>query len=407
MFLSQIDLSSLYARAEARVKRLLTARAAAEEVARRGVAVAILIGSFAAGGASADEGGGLLDGWGIDGRLQLDGAQFAGDNPRYADSFQVRRARVAVVGRLLAGVKMKLEYEFSGEFIRPKSLYLRRKFGERTQLTVGHFKVPVSLQTATSSLNNTFMERSLMNVGTTGYRLGAMVTTYGDFWSASSGVVGGRLSERYDTGNEGVGFFVRGVLNPVRNKEHLWHLGFGTEIRRYGDDDRFRLRSRPESDLTDVRLVDTRRIRNVDQSIRYNAEFAWKRKSFSVQAEYTGFQAKRSVGPDLDFSGWYAQAGWFLTGESRRYNRRMGRFRKTIPNHRFGAWEVAVRYSELDLNSLDVLGGEQSNRSVALNWYASRSLRFSLNYIDASSRRGVTGAREDVSIVQGRFQFVF
>ncbi len=345
--------------------------------------------------------------WDLRGRLQVDGAQFSSDNPLFMDDFQIRRARLALIGKWTFGLSMKLEYEFGGDSLRPKSLYFRKKLGESSEIRVGHFKVPVSLQTATSSLNNTFMERSLPNVGTTGYRLGMMASTYGDFWSASSGIIGGRLSSEFEVGNEGLGFFARGVLNPVRSKNHLWHFGLSSEIRRYGAGDTMRLRSRPESDLTDIRLVDTQRIADLDQSLRYTAEFAWKRKSIGVQAEYMGFKAKRLIGPDLDFSGWYAQAGWFISGESRRYNRRKGRFRKTIPEGRFGAWEVAFRYSTVDLNSFDILGGEETNRSVALNWYTTKSLRFSLNYIDATARPNIIGAAENLSIIQARFQFTF
>jgi len=345
--------------------------------------------------------------WDLRGRLQVDGARFNSDNLLFTDDFQIRRARLALIGKWSFGLSMKLEYEFGGDSLRPKSLYFRKKLGENGEMTVGHFKVPVSLQTATSSLNNSFMERSLPNVGTTGYRLGMMATTYGDFWSASSGIIGGRLSGEYEVGNEGLGFFARGVLNPVRSKNHLWHFGLSSEIRRYGTGDTMRLRSRPESDLTDIRLVDTQRIDDLDQSFRYTAEFAWKRKSIGVQAEYMGFKAKRLIGPDLDFSGWYVQAGWFISGESRRYNRRKGRFRKTIPEGRFGAWEVAFRYSTVDLNSFDILGGEETNRSVALNWYTTKSLRFSLNYIDATARSDMFSAAENLSIIQARFQFTF
>ena len=106
-------------------------------------------------------------------------------------------------------------------------------------------------------------------------------------------------------------------------------------------------------------------------------------------------------------SPWYAQAGWFLTGESRRYNRRKGSFRRTKPEHSYGAWELAVRHSEIDLNSVDILGGAETNDSIALNYYATESIRFSLNYVEASAQPNSIGVDEDVSIIQGRFQFIF
>ncbi|NOX70861.1 MAG: hypothetical protein GXP15_16900 [Gammaproteobacteria bacterium] len=358
--------------------------------------------------ASSDESATAFNDWRIRGRLQIDGARYSGDNSLFIDDIQVRRARLAFAGKLMAGFSVKLEYELGDNTLKPKGMYLRKKLGENGRLTVGHFKLPVSLQTATSSLDNTFMERSLPNLGATGFRLGAMASTYGDSWSVSSGVTGGRLSDQYEISREGVGFFARGVFNPVRSGRRLWHLGLSSEFRRYGAGDSVRLRTRPESDVTGVRLVDTGRMRDLEQSFRYTAEVAWKRNSLQVQAEYMRLLATRLNGSsDLDFAGWYAQAGWFITGESRRYNRRRGRFRRTRPEHAYGAWEVAVRYSTIDLNSFDVLGGEETNRSIALNWYATDSLRFSLNYIDAVARRNAADPEENVSIIQARFQFAF
>ena len=154
-------------------------------------------------------------------------------------------------------------------------------------------------------------------------------------------------------------------------------------------------------------MVDTLGITDLDLSWRYTAEFAWRRKSLQLQAEYMGFDVTRQNGSDLSFGGWYAQAGWFFTGESRRYNRRNGSFRRTKPEHASGAWEVAVRYSEIDLNSADILGGEETNSSVALNWYRTEHLRISLNYSEASARPNNIGVDDDVSIVQARFQYIF
>ncbi len=345
--------------------------------------------------------------WRFHGRFQFDGAQFDSTNPLFVNDVKVRRGRISFAGNLFGGSSMKIEYELSGSTPGPKSMYFRQKLSKKTVVTVGHFKVPVSLQTATSSRYNTFMERSLPNVGTTGYRLGMMAATYGKFWSAASGVTGGRLTDQYKVDNEGVGFFARGVLNPVRSKNYLLHIALGTEIRRYGTGDSVRLRSRPESDLTDIRMVDTLNIVDLDQSLRYTAEFAWKYRSLQFQSEYITVNMTRRSGAELDFDGWYAQAGWFITGESRRYNRRKGSFRRTNPEHAYGAWEVAIRHSELDLNSLDILGGAQSNDSIALNYYATESVRFSLNYIEASAQPNSIGADEDLSIIEGRFQFIF
>jgi len=346
--------------------------------------------------------------WRLHGRLQADGAQFDSNNPLFVDDAKLRRARVVLLGNLWAGWRIKLESELTGSTPGPKSIYLRHDLGKNGVVTLGHFKEAISLQTATSSRYSTFMERALPNVDSPGYRVGAKFTTHGEIWSSTFGVTGGELTDKFKVTNDGTGVYFRGVLNPATSKKHLWHFGIGSEVRNFSATDTAQLRSRPESDLTDVRMVDTLMLADLDQGTRYTAEFAWKRRAVHFQSEYFGVNYTRANGaPDLKFDGWYAQAGWFITGETRKYNRDSGSFGKTKPKHSYGAWEVAARVSEIDLNSAEITGGKQNNVALALNWYATDDIRLSLNYIDASARPDGLGVDDDVSIIQARFQFIF
>lgn len=110
------------------------------------------------------------------------------------------------------------------------------------------------------------------------------------------------------------------------------------------------------------------------------------------------------------FSGWYLQASWILTGEQKPYNAATGSFTAPKVAHSFGfgddpglgAFELAGRYSELDLNShaLDtstvvtnwvganrtytfyntVRGGDQRIATLELNWYPNNFVKFGLAY---------------------------
>jgi len=369
--------------------------------------LALVTLSAAASGAEAD-GAASGHNWRFHGRFQVDGAQYDSDNPLFQDDAEVRRARLAFLGDLWAGWRMKIEYEFSGSTPGPKSIYVRHDIGENGTMTFGHFKESVSLQASTSSRYNTFMERALPHVDSPGYRLGAKLATYGDHWSATGGITGGRLTDKHSVDSDGTGVYFRGVFNPIAKKKRMLHIGFGAESRRYGSTDTVRLRTRPESDPTDVRMVDTGTIVDPDMSVRYTAELAGVLRSVHAQAEYTHVGLSRNGGlPDLDFSGWYAQVGWFITGEARTYNRKYGSFGRIKPKHDYGAWEVAVRISDLDLNSNDVFGGTERNTALAVNWYATKSLRVSLNYVDASARPDLIGLDDDVRVVQARFQYIF
>jgi phosphate-selective porin OprO/OprP len=108
------------------------------------------------------------------------------------------------------------------------------------------------------------------------------------------------------------------------------------------------------------------------------------------------------------FNGWYAQASWFLTGEQKPYNAAVGAFTAPKVLHPFnfgsdagwGAFELAARFSELDLNSheLDtsavvtnwvaanrtytfyntVRGGDQRILTAEANWYPNSFVKFGL-----------------------------
>ena len=78
----------------------------------------------------------------------------------------------------------------------------------------------------------------------------------------------------------------------------------------------------------------------------------------SAQSEAFKARVNRNSGvTDVDFDGWYAQTGYFLTGESRPYNVSTGTFGRVKPakpfnlrNNDWGAWEIVGRYSNTDLN---------------------------------------------------------
>jgi phosphate-selective porin OprO/OprP len=138
------------------------------------------------------------------------------------------------------------------------------------------------------------------------------------------------------------------------------------------------------------------------------SEFLALSGPFHLQAEATfaAVDGARSIYPAADFNvargtpvfwGAYAQAGWFLTGESRGYNRRFGTYDRVIPNAnafvvrdedgRFngscGAWELVYRAAYADLNANGIAGGILIEHTVGLNWYLTPNVKFQANYLNA------------------------
>jgi phosphate-selective porin OprO/OprP len=107
----------------------------------------------------------------------------------------------------------------------------------------------------------------------------------------------------------------------------------------------------------------------------------------------------------LRFGGGYVYASWFLTGESRRY--RGGRFRGVRPQGRFGAWELAARYSVVDLGDGMVEGGRERNLTLGLNVYPVAWGRVMLDYVHARADGVAGGQGESADVLQGRLQVTF
>ena len=126
----------------------------------------------------------------------------------------------------------------------------------------------------------------------------------------------------------------------------------------------------------------------------------------------------------LNFSGYYAYATWYLTGELRAASyrtdyRRPGTFDqikilRPLSADGTGAWELAARISELNLNSggflvrqpagipSNIQGGRQTDMTIGLNWYPDTGIRFMANWIRRSSWQhpttslSITGFTRDI-----------
>ncbi len=128
---------------------------------------------------------------------------------------------------------------------------------------------------------------------------------------------------------------------------------------------------------------------------------------WSLQAEYMQARVQRTSGPDLAFDGWYAFASWFVTGEHRRYNHKRGSFKQIRPKGRYGAWELAARYSSIDLADQNVQGGQEDNITLGVNWYVNKNLRFMANYILVNADPNRYGDQDEPRILQFRGQYHF
>jgi phosphate-selective porin OprO/OprP len=173
-----------------------------------------------------------------------------------------------------------------------------------------------------------------------------------------------------------------------------------------------------------AQLVGTNCVKNV---LFYGAELEAAWGPFSIQGEYLGVNYNRD--PNIiifqgapgasfvHFSGFYAYATWYRESRAEQYrgyeefnapgNDDVAQIKILNPWSAggWGAWELAARVSEINLNSggfinpvlgatftsspvssasniLNIKGGRQSDFTLGLNWYPDKGIRFMANWVN-------------------------
>jgi phosphate-selective porin OprO/OprP len=346
----------------------------------------------------------------IGGRVQADAAAYGGD-PDLGDGTEIRRARLYIQGTMYKDWGYKLQYDFVDTGSKGiKDAYLSYKGFDNLELKAGNFKDPFSLQEQTSSKFVSFTERALPSAFSAGRHIGVMATTAHKNWTLAGGLFGDTVTAKGGADDEGWGLGTRATWAPINNKNEVVHLGLGLNYRETGGTNSAQFKQQPETHIAGISIVDTGTIAAVDDFLKVGAEIATVQGPFSAQAEYITTSVNRDAGTDLDFDGWYVQAGYFLTGESRNYKK--GKFGGITPKANvgeggIGAWELALRYSSVDLSDADIDGGEAEAVTLGLNWYPTPTLRFSANYVDVLEVDGGTYDDEEPSVFQVRSQWAF
>lgn len=335
----------------------------------------------------------------VGGRIQVDGALYNNDGRATAQSrmgsgAEFRRARIYVKGEI-GDFHYKAQYDFAGNKTAIKDLYIKYT-GLPVAIQVGNFKEPFSLEELTSSKYITFMERALPNAFAPSRNIGIALSGHGDMFSIAGGVFTNGPSGTTKNVNSKLDLTGRLTLAPLHEEDEVIHLGAAINYNKADTTYTVRFRERPESHITHLRLVDTGGIANVKNTVRYGLEAAAVWGPFSIQGEYmrtsVNLRTPGVTGPN--FSGFYAFASYFLTGESRPYSVKKGAFGRVHPKQNFrpgedgwGAWEIAARISQIDLEDAGYNGGKESNISLGLNWYPHPHLRWMFNWVHVKADR--------------------
>ncbi|MBL1321438.1 MAG: porin [Methylophaga sp.] len=344
----------------------------------------------------------------VGGRIMVDATSYDEDITPLNGGSEIRRLRLKVSGSVFKDWRYGYSYDAaSNKDFRIKGAYLGYNGFDRWRLKVGNLQQPFSLEELTSSKHITFMERSLANLFAPSYTLGATANTWGTNWSTTVGIFGDTIAERNQNNDGSRGIAGRVTYTPIKSDDLLVHLGISTVQQNIDSNQIIRFNTRPESHYTDSKLLSTGALGDIDSKSLYGLEAAIVNGPWSVQGEYMTAKLDRNNNTDADFNGWYVQGSWFATGEKRRYSSKSGAFTSVKPKSKYGAIELALRYSELDLENAGVTGGEENNTTIGVNWYVTRYIRVMANYIDVNAEPNRNGRNEDADVLQARIQAWF
>ncbi len=362
------------------------------------------------------------------GRIMLDHAYFFQDDGldeafgelESNDGTEFRRIRFFISGVLYKNVEFKLNVDFAGGISRLKDAYIGIKnIPVIGRIRVGHIKEPLRFDALTSSKNITFMERAipadLANERNNGILL------MNDFFNNKLSIQTGVFRNADANGNDkeadkDVAITSRITTLAINNKEkeELLHFGFSYSYRK-PDTEEYKISVRPKSHLT-KKYISTGIIPGVETVNIMNFETAYSNGPFTLQGEYLGSTVKQNtinLSETYNFNNYYGQISYFITGEHRPYKNSYATFGRLKPKNNFmsgekgmGAIELAFRYTHTNLNSKNIIGGEQSDFTFGTNWYLNPATRIMFNYVWTDINKKDLGGG-NLNIFEMRFQIDF
>ena len=337
---------------------------------------------------------------------------------------RARRLVIGAEGTLPGGFGYNVEFNFAQGVVDYEDIILTyQRPGSRLRVTVGNFFPLSSLETMTSARLTSFLERAAFtDAFVYNRRLGAAVALLDpdDRYTLTAGLFGQEINNA-GFGRTGWQASLRGTFSPRLGTGRL-HVGASLQHRvAPRDAQNVGYRARPFTQVTDQRFVDTGPIAADGDDIAgielgailgplhlaAEAQQAWVR----------GYRPGRSFGPnggpggglfyaaDPSFRAAYAEAGYYVTGETRGY--RAGRWDRTHVLHPFdeggwGALQVNARVDWLDLRDrvapggaaapFLVNGGRQLGYALSLIWNPIDYVRFQAQFARAAVEGGPRAA---------------
>lgn len=420
----------------------------------------------------------------LSGFMQLDEGLYDQTNASHArmgdmqNGVGFRRTRLQAIGKLTDFTGYTIEMDFA-TIGRPSFMDV---WGEQSELPffgtvrIGHFRQPGTMDSWTSIRHLEFLERSapfqaldpFRRVGVMAYAMSEDELTmwaysvYGTgltFWNGTGTTYStlGDTRAGAEIGDSG-GVSVTGRMthllyyDEMADGRYLLHVGGGYNYSQIGGSGytgnnakTYRAAPFPEFFVGDPAaggvtaggtpfVLDTGRVAANSFNF-YHTELAGNYGPAHFQQEFMLTTLNQRGGPPVYLPGTYFQCGYFLTGESCLYLKQAGVLDYNVVPYSdffgtgrrrgfagFGAWEVAFRYSYVDLTGASVNPGNQLSNSpgpppspnngvlnettVALNWWWNKFTRLQFNWIHSMPNYANYGLAP-FDIYGARFQIEF
>ena len=364
----------------------------------------------------------------------------AGHARNLKDGDVFRRSRIGIDGTVFSDFDYRVLFDFAGSGTEDAGqvyeTWLQYSGLRPAYFRIGAFPESIGLEDQGSTNGMPFLERPgasdvSRNLAAGDTRTGAQLFGYGQHWFVSAAVTG-RTVGVVNTGtvlainstpttaaigtaqtySDQLGFVGRLAGTPLHGSDWLIHVGVhGSYVDRPADASGpaangaipvsagvVRLSDTPELRVDGTKFIDTGNI-DARNAGTVGLELAGQKQRFFAQGEFEHISIERSdINSTPTFTGGYVEAGWFLTDDARRYNASTAAFDGPSVNHplhpsagSWGAWELALRYSDMDLNyhagsvgtapAVDAIrGGDQKIWTAGVNWYLNPAMRLMLDY---------------------------
>jgi phosphate-selective porin OprO/OprP len=360
------------------------------------------------------------------------------DSTSYADSFEIRRARIGITG----AINKDITYEVVGNAVGSSTNFVDTAFAnygfnKAAQFRAGRFKQPFSLEELTSSNSIDFMERSYGNQMVPGKRLGIML--HGEPMKGLNyglSAFQADFTETSNSTNAGNNYAARVALNAAdfaKMEDTVLHVGVahtggksqvvptssGSTVAAPSATTRatvFSLRdeNRGMSNIYRARVGgvtlhtgsyggSSNDVANIEKSMS-GLELALAKGPVKFQLEQfnSKFIALSNPGntTNLKVKSDYMEVMYNITGEQFAKSYKSGAFSGLTPSSVFmkdyggvvgngiGAWQVGFRQSSYEVSDLVQTGTNNDNAGSAkgktstygLNWYLNNNARVMFNY---------------------------